>query len=147
MKRKGSADPTERIMKIINDLGLEEFTQVSLIGRMVKVELVYDPLDQERRNLQSFKSRLKGAYKSHNSIDKNLIQQIEYLLNSIDRISLNRVLVAVPSSDGIRRLEEQLTLLHREMKYRHREAREMKKLVRSLSSYVREYLRNMERTQ
>ena len=144
MRPRGIEDPTETISKVISDLGLEEFTRVTRMGRMIRVEVVYDPLSQERRNLISFKHRLKRLGDSGDSVGRHLVQQIEYFLERLDRITLERVLVAVSSSDGIRRLEEQLTYLHREMEERRKRAREMKRLVRSLSSYIREYLRNVE---
>ncbi len=144
MRPRGIEDPTETISRVISDLGLEEFTRISRMGRMIRVEIVYDPLSQERQNLLSFKHRLKKLGNSGDSVGRHLVQQIEYFLERLDRIALERVLVAVSSSDGIQKLEEQLTYLHREMEERRRKAKEMKRLVRSLSSYIREYLRNVE---
>ncbi len=144
MRPRGIEDPAETISRVISDLGLEEFTQVSRMGRMIRIEIVYDPLSQERRNLISFKQRLKRLGGSGDSVGKHLVQQIEYFLERLDRITLERVLVAVSSSDGIQKLEKQLAFLQREMEERRRKAREMKRLVRSLSSYIREYLRNVE---
>ncbi len=144
MRPRGMEDPAEMISRVISDLGLEEFTRVSKMGRMIRVEIVYDPLSQERQNLISFKHRLKRLGDSGDSVGKHLVQQIEYFLERLDRITLERALVAVSSSDGIQKLEKQLTSLQREMEERRRKAREMKRLVRSLSSYIREYLRNVE---
>ncbi len=144
MRSRGIEDPTETISRMISDLGIEEFTRVSRMGRMIRIEIVYDPLSQERQNLISFKHRLKRLGDSGDSVGKHLIQQIEYFLERLDRITLERVLVTVSSSDGIQKLEKQLITLQREMEERRRKAREMKRLVRSLSSYIREYLRNAE---
>ena len=144
MRSRGIEDPTETISRVISDLGLEEFARVSRMGRMIRIEIVYDPLSQERQNLLSFKHRLKRLGSSGDSVGRHLVQQIEYFLERLDRITLERVLVAVSSSDGIQKLEEQLTHIHKEMEERRIKAREMKRLVRSLSSYIREYLRNVE---
>ncbi len=144
MRPRGIEDPAETISRVISDLGLEEFTRVSRMGRMIRVEIIYDPLSQERQNLISFMHRLKRLGDSSDSVGKHLVQQIEYFLERLDRITLERVLVAVSSSDGIQKLERQLASIQREMEERRRKAREMKRLVRSLSSYIREYLRNVE---
>lgn len=145
MERRSFNDPTGRIIKIINDLGLDDYVQVSVMGRMVKIRLVYDPLHQERGNLRSLKSKLLRSRNSYDSIGKHLIQQVDYFLDRIDQLSLNKVIISVLSSDGIQRLEEQLTSIHREMEDRSKKAREMRKIVRSMSSYIREYLRNTGR--
>ncbi len=142
MRSRRMRDPTEAVERVINDLGLDEVTRISSMGNMIRVEVSYDPLQQEKRNLISFRQRLRRIGDPANSVERHLIQQIDYLLERLDRIALERVLVGVSSSDGIKRLEEQLILLQREMEERRKKAREMRRLVRSLSSYIREYLRN-----
>ncbi|HDI73733.1 MAG TPA: hypothetical protein ENF57_01845 [Candidatus Korarchaeota archaeon] len=140
--RSRRMDPADDIEKVLTNLGIEEFARVSRLGRMIRVEISYDPLHQERESLLNFKSRLKRLRSRGDTVGKHLIQQIEYFIERLDRVTLEKVLVTIASSDGIEKLEKQLISIQKEMKEKQRKAREMKRLVRSLSSYIREYLRN-----
>jgi len=142
--RSRRVDPADAVEKVVGDLGLDGVAKVSRLGSMIRVEVVYDPLQSERESLERFKMRLRRLGSHGDTVGRHLIQQIEYFIERMDRVALERVLVAAASSDGVQRLERQLALLHREMEERRRKAREMKRLVRSFSSYVREYIRNAE---
>ncbi len=139
--RSRRIDPTDAVGEILLDLGINEFAEVNVLGNIIRVEVNYDPLQQERESLIQFKNRLRSMDKQGDAVKRHLIQQIEYFIERLDKISLEKVLVIAASSDGIEKLREQLILIRKEMEIRQRKAREMKRLVRSLSSYIREYLR------
>ncbi len=139
--RSRRIDPTDAVGEILLDLGINEFAEVNVLGNIIRVEVNYDPLQQERESLIQFKNRLRSMDKQGDAVRRHLIQQIEYFIERLDKISLEKVLVIAASSDGIEKLREQLILIRKEMEIRQRKAREMKRLVRSLSSYIREYLR------
>ncbi len=142
--RSRKTNPIDAIGDILFDLGIDEFAKVSILGSIIKVEVAYDPLKQERESLLHFKSKLRSMKRQEDSVGKHLIQQIEYFIERLDRVSLTKVLVTAASSDGIEKIREQLILIRKEMEIRQRKAREMKRLIRSLSSYIREYLRSLE---
>ncbi len=134
----------DAIGDILFNLGINDFAKVSILGSVIRIEVIYDPLQHERESLLRFKSKLRGMKKQEDSVGEHLIQQVEYFIDGLNRVSLAKVLVTVASSDGIEKLREQLILIQKEMEIRQRKAREMKRLVRSLSSYIREYLRSLE---
>ncbi len=139
--RSRRIDPTDVVGEMLLDLGINDFAEVNILGNIIRVEVSYDPLQQERESLIQFKNRLRSMDKQGDAVRRHLIQQIEYFIERLDKISLEKVLVIAASSDGIEKLREQLILIRKEMEIRQRKAREMKRLIRSLSSYIREYLR------
>ncbi len=139
--RSRRIDPTDVVGEMLLDLGINDFAEVNVLGNIIRVEVSYDPLQQERESLIQFKNRLRSMDKQGDAVRRHLIQQIEYFIERLDKISLEKVLVIAASSDGIEKLREQLILIRKEMEIRQRKAREMKRLIRSLSSYIREYLR------
>ncbi len=142
--RSRKTDPVDTISDLLFDLGINDFAKVSILGSIIRVEVIYEPLQQERENLLRFKSRLRNMNKNQDPVGKHLIKQIEYFIERLDRISLAKVLVTAASSDGIEKLRRQLILIQKEIEIRQRKAREMRRLIRSLSSYIREYLRSSE---
>ncbi|MDW8035269.1 MAG: hypothetical protein RMI85_02290 [Candidatus Korarchaeum sp.] len=134
----------ESLYKVIEDLGLNEYAKISVLGSMIKVEVKYDPLEKERKNLNSYKVKLKSINPQNDSTSGQLIQQIEQLLRRVELARVERVLVAVPSPDGLKLLEDQLVSIQKDIVYRKVEMDELRKLVRLFLSYVREYLRGFQ---
>lgn len=134
----------ESLYKIIEELGLNDYTKVSVLGSMIKVEVKYDPFERERKALNSYKAQLKSLSFQNDSISAQLVQQIEGLLRRVELARVERVLVAAPSSDGLKLLEDQLLSIQKDIIYRKVEMDELRKLVRLFLSYVREYLRGAQ---
>lgn len=131
----------DHLNKVIDDLGLSEYAKVRILGSMIKVEVRYDPLERERRTLNSCRAQLKSLNSQNDMISGQLIQQIDQLLRRTELAKIERVLVTAPSPDGVKLLEEQLVSIQKEIIYRRVEVNELKRLVRLFLSYVREYLR------
>ena len=143
MRMRSRREPrdVESLYRVIEDLGLKEYTKVAILGSMIKVEVRYDPLERERRTLNSYKVQLKSLNPQGDSISGQLIQQIEQFLRRVELARVERVLVAASSSDGLKLLEDQLVSIQKDIIYRKVEMGELRKLVRLFLSYVREYLR------
>lgn len=144
MKPRRELRDVESLLRVIEDLDLGGCTKVSVLGSIVKVEVKYDPMERERMTLNSYKAQLRSLNDRNDSISGQLIQQIEQLLRRVELARVERVLVAAPSPDGLKLLEDQLISIQRDIVYRKAETEELRKLVRLFLSYVREYLRGVQ---
>lgn len=135
----------ESLYRVLDDLGLNDCIKVSELGSIVKVEVKYDPLERERRTLISYRAQLKSMDSRNDSTPSQLVQQIDQLLKRIEFTRIERVLVAAPSQEGLKLLEDQLTSIQKDVMYRSGEIEELRRLIRLFISYVREYLRGTGR--
>ncbi|MCD6244383.1 MAG: hypothetical protein J7J65_04010 [Candidatus Korarchaeota archaeon] len=137
-------DPVRIISRVLNDLGIEDYARVLSSGRLLRIEIRYDPLKEERERLILLKKKLHTIRRDRDSVRDHLIQQIDYLIDRLNKVSFERVLVSVATTDGITKIQKQLSLIQREMTEKQSQAVEIRKLIRSLSSYIREYVRNSQ---
>jgi hypothetical protein len=141
MKSRGSDGITlDSIIKALNDMGLDAHTKVSSLGSIIKIEIKFDPLERERRALNTYKVSLRSSNQNRD-ISGQLIQQIDHFLRRVDSTRMEKVLVAAPSQEGLKLLLDQVMRIGKEMIDKRREADELRKLIRLFLSYVKEYAR------
>mgnify|MGYP001772793552 CR=1 FL=1 len=141
MRSKSRPRNLESLYRVLDDLGLNDCVRISELGSIVKVEVKYDPLERERKTLNLYRVQLKSLNSEDDPTPDQLVQQIDQLLKRIELTRVERVLVAAPSPEGLKLLEDQLISIQKDILYRKSDTDELRRLVRLFISYIREYLR------
>ncbi len=131
-----------RLQEVIESLGLSEYVELTDAGNMFRVDVEFDPLDKERKELYKMRVLLTKVDSNHRNVKVDLIKQLEMLGSRTNKLVVKRSIVGAKSLKGLSMAERELIEISRDIRKLEEESKELKRLIRSVLSYVRAFLKN-----
>ncbi len=131
-----------RLQEVIDSLGISEYVELTDAGNMFRVDVEYDPLEKERKELYKMRMLLTKVDSDHTKVKSDLIKQLEMLGSRTNKLVIKRSIVGAKSLKGLSMAERELVKISRDIRRIEVESKELRRLIRSVLSYVRAFLKN-----
>ncbi len=131
-----------RLQEVIESLGLSDYVELIDAGNVFRVDVEFDPLEKERKELYKMRILLTKVDSDHRNVKADLIKQLEMLGSRTNKLVVKRSIVGAKSLKGLSMAERELVKISRDIRRVEEESRELKRLIRSVLSYVKAFLKN-----
>ena len=142
MRRSGGWVGLSRLEEVVESLGISSYVEIRDAGNMFRVDVNFDPLERERKELYKMRVLLTKVDSNHETIKLDLIKQLEMMVSRTTKLVVKRSIVGAKSVGGLSMAERELIKISREIEQVEKESKELKRLIRSILSYVKAFMKN-----
>ncbi len=142
MRRSGGWVGLSRLEEVVESLGISSYVEIRDAGNMFRVDVNFDPLERERKDLYKMRVLLTKVDSNHETIKLDLIKQLEMMVSRTTKLVVKRSIVGAKSVGGLSMAERELIKISREIEQVEKESKELKRLIRSILSYVKAFMKN-----
>ncbi len=142
MRRSSGWVGLSRLEEVVESLGISSYVEIRDAGNMFRVDVNFDPLERERKELYKMRVLLTKVDSNHETIKLDLIKQLEMMVSRTTKLVVKRSIVGAKSVGGLSMAERELIKISREIEQVEKESKELKRLIRSILSYVKAFMKN-----